>query len=45
MSESSYRLIKSVCLIVIAGASVYAGIQLAEMKVCIWNLVEINANR
>ncbi|MGR3763030.1 hypothetical protein [Rossellomorea sp. NS-SX7] len=45
MNVNTYRLIKVICLAIIAGSSLYIGAQLGEIKDHLWDLVSVTANQ
>ncbi len=44
MKDSTYKIIKVLCLVVIAISGIYIGIQLTEIKDYLWDLVKLSAN-
>ncbi|WP_158095028.1 hypothetical protein [Gottfriedia luciferensis] len=44
MEEKTYRIIKTLCLLIGVGALIYIGIQLSDIKEHLWDIVRVMAN-
>ncbi|NEU31356.1 hypothetical protein GN156_11340 [bacterium LRH843] len=44
MSDKQYKLIKAICLVVIAGSSLFIAMQLVELNEHLWDIVRVIGN-